>query len=97
MIKASPSIYLFLSFSKKARETSKVLLTIFKEKLIWLSSFSMDNTALIFDEIDTTLYMYKNVISQAETSDVDKEYIETIKEEFMTIVKMFDHLIPDEQ
>jgi hypothetical protein len=57
----------------------------------------MDNTALIFDEIDTTLYMYKNVISQAETSDVDKEYIETIKEEFMTIVKMFDHLIPDEQ
>ena len=76
---------------------SNVLLTIFKEKLIWLSSFSMDNTALIFDEIDTTLYMYKNVISQAEASDVDKEYIETIQEEFMTVVKMFDHLIPDEQ
>ena len=75
----------------------KLISSIFKEKLIWLSSFSMDNTALIFDEIDTTLYMYKNVISQAETSDVDKEYIETIKEEFMTIVKMFDHLIPDEQ
>ena len=92
-----PEAYYRLGDSKKARETSKVLLTIFKEKLIWLSSFSMDNTALIFDEIDTTLYMYKNVISQAETSDVDKEYIETIKEEFMTIVKMFDHLIPDEQ
>jgi len=92
-----PEAYYRLGDSKKARETSNVLLTIFKEKLIWLSSFSMDNTALIFDEIDTTLYMYKNVISQAETSDVDKEYIETIKEEFMTIVKMFDHLIPDEQ
>lgn len=92
-----PEAYYRLGDSKKARETSKVLLTIFKEQLIWLSSFSMDNTALIFDEIDTTLYMYKNVISQAETSDVDKEYIETIKEEFMTIVKMFDHLIPDEQ
>ena len=92
-----PEAYYRLGDSKKARETSKVLLTIFKEKLIWLSSFSMDNTALIFDEIDTTLYMYKNVISQAETSDVDKEYIETIQEEFMTIVKMFDHLIPDEQ
>ena len=57
----------------------------------------MDNTALIFDEIDTTLYMYKNLISQAETSDVDKEYIDALKEEFMTLVKMFDHLIPDEQ
>ena len=92
-----PEAYYRLGDSKKARETSKVLLTIFKEKLIWLSTFSMDNTALIFDEIDTTLYMYKNVISQAEASDVDKEYIETIQEEFMTIVKMFDHLIPDEQ
>ena len=92
-----PEAYYRLGASKKARETSKVLLTIFKEKLIWLSTFSMDNTAQIFDEIDTTLYMYKNVISQAEASDVDKEYIETIQEEFMTIVKMFDHLIPDEQ
>ena len=92
-----PEAYYRLGDSKKARETSNVLLTIFKEKLIWLSSFSMDNTALIFDEIDTTLYMYKNVISQAEASDVDKEYIETIQEEFMTVVKMFDHLIPDEQ
>ena len=92
-----PEAYYRLGDSKKARETSNVLLTIFKEKLIWLSTFSMDNTALIFDEIDTTLYMYKNVISQAEASDVDKEYIETIQEEFMTIVKMFDHLIPDEQ
>ena len=92
-----PEAYYRLGASKKARETSKVLLTIFKEKLIWLSTFSMDNTAQIFDEIDTTLYMYKNLISQAEASDVDKEYIETIQEEFMTIVKMFDHLIPDEQ
>ena len=92
-----PEAYYRLGDSKKARETSKVLLTIFKEKLIWLSTFSMDNTALIFDEIDTTLYMYKNVISQAEASDVDKEYIETIQEEFITVVKMFDHLIPDEQ
>ena len=92
-----PEAYYRLGDSKKARETSNVLLTIFKEKLIWLSSFSMDNTALIFDEIDTTLYMYKNLISQAETSDVDKEYIDALKEEFMTLVKMFDHLIPDEQ
>ena len=74
-----PEAYYRLGASKKARETSKVLLTIFKEKLIWLSTFSMDNTAQIFDEIDTTLYMYKNLISQAEASDVDKEYIETIQ------------------
>ena len=92
-----PEAYYRLGDSKKARETSKVLLTVFKEKLIWLSTFSMDNTAIIFDEIDTTLYMYKNVISQAEEADVDKEYIDALKEEFINIVELFDHLISDEQ
>jgi len=57
----------------------------------------MDETSLIFDEIDTTLYMYKNVISQAEEADVDKEYLAALQDEFITIVKLFNHLIPDEQ
>ncbi len=92
-----PDAYYRLGDSKKARETSKTLLDLFKEKLIWLSTFSMDETALIFDEIDTTLYMYKNVISQAEEADVDKEYLTALQEEFISIVKLYNHLIPDEQ
>ena len=92
-----PEAYYRLGDSKKARETSKTLLGLFKEKLIWLSTFSMDETSLIFDEIDTTLYMYKNVISQAEEADVDKEYLAALQDEFITIVKLFNHLIPDEQ
>ena len=92
-----PEAYYRLGDSIKARETSKTLLDLFKEKLIWLSTFSMDETSLIFDEIDTTLYMYKNVISQAEEADVDKEYLAALQEEFITIVKLFNHLIPDEQ
>ena len=91
-----PEAYYRLGNSIKARETSKTLLDLFKEKLIWLSTFSMDETSLIFDEIDTTLYMYKNVISQAEEADVDKEYLAALQEEFITIVKLFNHLIPDE-
>ena len=91
-----PEAYYRLGDSIKARETSKTLLDLFKEKLIWLSTFSMDETSLIFDEIDTTLYMYKNVISQAEEADVDKEYLAALQEEFITIVKLFNHLIPDE-
>ena len=92
-----PEAYYRLGDSIKARETSKTLLDLFKEKLIWLSTFSMDETSLIFDEIDTTLYMYKNVISQAEEADVDKEYLAALQDEFITIVKLFNHLIPDEQ
>ena len=40
--------------------------------------------------------MYRNIISQAEEGEVDKEYIESLQDEFLNIVKLFSHLIPDE-
>ena len=86
-----PEMYYRLKDSKKARETSDTLLTLCKEKLIWLSTFSEDKTALIFKEIDNTLYMYRNIISQAEEGDVDKEYIDALQNEFVTIVNLFNH------
>ena len=92
-----PEAYYRLKDSKKARETSKILITLFKEKLLWLSTFSLDDTSLIFDEIDTALYMYRNIISQAEEGDVDREYLDALQDEFITIVKLFNHLIPDEE
>jgi len=92
-----PEAYYRLKDSKKARETSKILITLFKEKLLWLSTFSLDDTSLIFDEIDTALYMYRNIISQAEEGDVDREYLDALQDEFITIVKLFSHLIPEEE
>ena len=61
-----PEAYYRLKNIEKARESSRVLINLFKEKLIWLSTFSENDTNLIFDEIDTNLYMYRNIISQAE-------------------------------
>ena len=92
-----PEAYYRLKDSKKARETSKTLIALFKEKLLWLSTFSLNDTSLIFDEIDTALYMYRNIISQAEEGDVDKEYLDALQDEFITIVKLFNHLIPEEE
>ncbi|OAD45572.1 glycosyltransferase family 117 protein [Polaribacter atrinae] len=92
-----PEAYYGLKDSKKARETARTLIDLFKEKLIWLSTFSMDDTELIFDDIDTTLYMYRNIISQTEAGEVDKEYLDDLQNEFISIVKLFDHLMPDEE
>ncbi|WP_343328740.1 DUF2723 domain-containing protein [Polaribacter staleyi] len=92
-----PEAYYHLKDSKKARETSRVLIDLFKEKLLWLSTFSKEDTELIFDDIDTTLYMYRNIISQAEAGEVDKEYLDALQNEFIDIVKLFNHLIPDEE
>ena len=92
-----PEAYYNLKDSKKARETARTLIDLFKEKLIWLSTFSMEDTELIFDDIDTTLYMYRNIITQVEQGEVDKEYLEALQNEFISIVKLFDHLMPDEE
>ncbi|QXP64055.1 DUF2723 domain-containing protein [Polaribacter sp. HaHaR_3_91] len=92
-----PEAYYNLKDSKKARETARTLIDLFKEKLIWLSTFSMEDTELIFDDIDTTLYMYRNIITQVEQGEVDKEYLDDLQNEFISIVKLFDHLMPDEE
>ncbi|QXP72035.1 DUF2723 domain-containing protein [Polaribacter sp. R2A056_3_33] len=92
-----PEAYYNLKDSKKARETARTLIDLFKEKLIWLSTFSMEDTELVFDDIDTTLYMYRNIITQVEQGEVDKEYLEALQNEFISIVKLFDHLMPDEE
>ena len=34
---------------------------------------------------------------KAEEGDVDKEYLDALQDEFITIVKLFNHLIPEEE
>jgi len=92
-----PEAYYKLNEREKARKTVETLTRLFREKLIWLSTFSVENANLIFDEIDTSLYMYRNIISQVEANDKDEKYLDSIQTEFINTVKLFNHLIPDEE
>jgi hypothetical protein len=92
-----PESFYALKETKKARETTATLINLFTEKLVWLSTFSKEDTELIFDDIDTTLYMYRNVVSQAEKGETDKEYLTDLHDKFLNTVKLFNHLIPDEE
>ena len=92
-----PEAYYNLKNKEKARATANTLINLFKERLIWLSTFPKDDYALIFDEIDTNLYMYKRVISQVETGDKgDNEYIENLKKDFISTLTLFKDLMPNE-
>ncbi|ARV16100.1 glycosyltransferase family 117 protein [Polaribacter sp. SA4-12] len=92
-----PEMYLKLGNVEKGRQTVETLITLFKEKAIWLSTFSEQDTDLIFDEIDTTLYMYRNIIGQVEKEGKDDKYLSKLQNEFIEIVKLFRHLMPDEE
>ncbi|ARV06661.1 hypothetical protein BTO04_08125 [Polaribacter sp. SA4-10] len=91
-----PEMYFKLGNIEKGKQTAETLIRLFKEKAVWLSTFAEEDTELIFDEIDTTLYMYRNAIGQVEKEGNDKDYLSKLQDEFIETVKLFNHLMPDE-
>ncbi len=92
-----PEMYYTLKEQEKARKTAETLIGLFQEKLTWLSTFSESDARIVFDDIDTTLYMYRTILGQIENGDTDKEYLSKLQDGFITTVKLFSHLIPDEE
>lgn len=92
-----PEMYYKLGDKEKAKQTAETLVKLIREKLIWLSTFSTADADLIFDEIDTSLYMYRNVIEQVETGSNDKDFTSKLQSDFVETIKLFGHLMPDEE
>jgi hypothetical protein len=91
-----PAMYFNLGENEKATQTADTLARLIVERLNWLSTFNKKDSALVFDEIDTSLYMFKNLIDQVEQGSKDKDYVSKIQTKFMDTVKLFEYLIGDE-
>jgi hypothetical protein len=91
-----PKMYFNLGENDKAKHVADTLVRLLTEKLIWLSTFNKTDSDLVFDEIDTSLYMFKNLIDQVEGGSKDKAYVSKIQTKFMDTVKLFEYLIGDE-
>jgi tetratricopeptide (TPR) repeat protein len=92
-----PEMYFKLGENEKAKQVTTTLTRLITEKLTWLSTFNKNDSDLIFDEIDTSLYMFKNLIDQVEQGNTDKDFVSKIQTDFMNTVKLFEYLIPDEE
>ena len=92
-----PEMYYLLGQNEKARAAAETLIKIFKEQLVWLAEFPIENSDLIFEEIDNNLLMYRNIIAtQIDRFDSDEQYKTSKQDEFIETVKLFSHLMPDE-
>jgi hypothetical protein len=91
-----PELYYQLGEQEKARKIAETLIGIFSEKLIWLSTFSDKDVPMVLDDIDTTLYMYRNILSNVEQYDSAPTYLEKLQSQFIETVQLFNHLMPDE-
>ncbi len=92
-----PEIYYKLGKPEKAREAAKVLIKLFKDKLIWFSTFSAESFDLVFEEFDLTFrYLYRGVIDQVESFDPDQNYILELQKDFNETLNLFNHIIPND-
>jgi len=91
-----PQLYYNIGDIDKARETSATLIDIFQQYLMHYSTFEGNDINLVIDNLDTYLYMYKDVLDTAYRYDKDEEYVTKLDQEFVTYLRLFRELMPEE-
>jgi tetratricopeptide (TPR) repeat protein len=93
-----PEMYYKLGQKEKARATAKTLITLFKDKLVWFSTFSAEEFDMIFDEFDMTFrYLYRGIIDQVTKYDTDEAFTTELQEDFNKTISLFSHIMPEEE
>ena len=92
-----PEMYYKLGEVKKARKNAEDLIRLFKEKLVWFSTFSSEDFDIIFEEFDVTFrYLYRGIIDQVSQYDTDQEFIKELQDEFNKTLNLFQHIMPQD-
>ncbi|WP_397445338.1 DUF2723 domain-containing protein [Polaribacter sp. R77954] len=92
-----PEMYYKLGEVKKARKTAENLMRLFREKLIWFSTFDAEDFDMVFEEFDMNFrYLYRGVIDQVAQYDNDPELIKELQEEYNKTLSLFSHIFPEE-
>ncbi|WP_271407002.1 glycosyltransferase family 117 protein [Tenacibaculum soleae] len=92
-----PELYYRIGDIDKAHETVETLITVFQQKLKYYSTFKDEDVDLILDNLETTLYMYQNLIQQISRYDNDTEYGKKAFQDYLNHARLFKHLMSDEE
>lgn len=92
-----PELYYRIGDINKARETAETLADIFQQKLKYYSTFNTEDINLIIDNLETTLYMYQNIVQQITRYDKDEKYGKKFFEDYITHARLFSHLMPEDE
>lgn len=88
-------LYYGLNKKEKARKLTAELKTVLQENLRYYSQFDESNVEAVYNDIERSLLMYDQLIKTAIRFD-DEKYANSLKEEYVGYLKLFDFLISDE-
>ena len=89
-------LYYGLNKKEKARKLTAELKTVLQENLRYYSQFDESTVEAVFNDIERSLLMYDQLIKTAIRFD-DEAYANTLKEEYVGYLKLFDYLIGEEE
>lgn len=89
-------LYYILNKNEKAQKLSSDLKTVLQEKLQYYSQFDESDIESVFTEIERNLRMYDQIVRTAMQYD-DEDYATSIKDEYLSYIKLFDFLIEEEE
>ncbi|NEW79048.1 MAG: DUF2723 domain-containing protein [Gelidibacter sp.] len=89
-------LYYGLNKKEKARKLTAELKIVLQENLRYYSQFDESTVEAVFNDIERSLLMYDQLIKTAVRFD-DAAYANTLKEEYVGYLKLFDFLIDEEQ
>jgi len=93
-----PEMYYRLGAVEKARKTAETLIGLFREKLVWHSTFTKEEFDLVFEDFDLTFrYLYRGVLEQVQENEVDYTYFKKLQDEFNGTLELFQHIIPNQE
>lgn len=90
-----PELYYRIGDKDKARQTAETLINIFQQQIDHYSTYSDEELQFIIDDLDTNLYLYRNILSQVNRFDKDEKYLKKLENDFYDKVKLFRSLMPE--
>ena len=83
--------YYMIGKPEKARKLSKLLMGKFQENLLYYSRFDEKLLDKVFDEIETNVLMYKNMVDV--TAKYDQKNSIKMMEDFSSHVQLFKDIL----
>ncbi|NQV77862.1 MAG: hypothetical protein HQ490_05845, partial [Lutibacter sp.] len=89
-------LYYSLNKIEKARKLAAELKIVLQEQLTYYSQFNENEIESVFNEVERSLLMYDQIVKTSIRFD-DETYANSMKDEYVEYLKLFDFLISDKE